>query len=69
MTFQLDPINEVKDYLKGISLRNPYCHQIFHLHEFISNARKQLKLAKQYLNDVLAINPSRFPTLVQLRKL
>ena len=66
---KLDQIEQSEECLKELSLINPFCHQMFFLRGLIFDARGQLKLAKQSYNDTLAINPSHFPTLIQLTKL
>lgn len=66
---QLDQIGESEECLREISSLNPYSYQISHLRGFISDAKGQNKLAKQFYNDALSINPSHFPTLIQLTKL
>jgi tetratricopeptide (TPR) repeat protein len=50
-------------------LINAHCHQMFYMRGLVAAARAQWKVAKQFYNDALAINPSHFPTLIQLTKL
>jgi tetratricopeptide (TPR) repeat protein len=66
---KLDKIDEGERCVKEVTSISPLSHQMFYMRGLINDARGQLKLAKQNYNDVLAINPYHFPTLIQLTKL